>query len=104
METARKEVEILQQQKSKMMSTAYTGGSIFTSGIKDAHELGEKDEREERPRDRFSPEHTKYEYSKHTQIETYQSAIERKYVSPSSSVKSREDDASSRKSSSSKRS
>ena len=77
-----------------MMSTAYTGGSIFTSGIKEPSELVEKEER----RERYSPEHTKY-----TQIETYSSAIERKYVSPSS-VKSKEDDASSRKSSSSRKS
>jgi hypothetical protein len=77
-----------------MMSTAYTGGSIFTSAIKDPSEIVEKQEKNQS----YSPENIKY-----TQVETYSSAIERKYVSPSS-VKSQEDDVSSKKSSSSRKS
>ncbi len=79
LETSKREAEIFQQQKSKMLSTTAFTGSVVTSGVKETSEIVHR----ERVRENYSPEHTKY-----TTVETYQSAIERKYVSPSS-VKSR---------------
>ena len=88
LETTKKELDIYQMQRSKIVTTAYSG-SAFTSAIKQTSEITE----------RYSSEQNTY-----SKIQTHQSAVERrKYVSPES-VKSKQDDASSRKSSSSKKS